>query len=118
MSELFLIKLQASVNLIKHNNAIKSRQTSYLTRNILCIFDINKNEIKSIKTIKMLNINYNIKLTLDQRTVKLSSNVEVQPNTLSHLGNIIGNRVKSIIRNDYIFADFNNYPSRQLHVQS
>lgn len=51
MSELFLIKLQASVNLIKHNNAIKSGQTSYLTRNIPCIFDINKNEIKSIKTI-------------------------------------------------------------------
>ena len=31
----------------------------------------------------MLDINYNIKLTLDQRTVKLSSHVEVQPNTLS-----------------------------------
>ena len=61
----------------------------------------------------MLDINYNIKLTLDQRTVKLSSHVEVQPNTLSHLGNIIGNRVKSIIRNNYIFADVNTYPPRQ-----
>ena len=83
-----------------------------------CIFDTNKNEIQSIRTIKMPDINYYIKLTLDQRIAKLCSNAEVQLSLLSHFENIIDNGEKSIIRNNYIFADFNNYPSRQLGVQS